>query len=144
MPDLNFTCSGTVTKLIFAARWYNRRSLHPDLQIWRPNGNGTYTKMQSSKIDSGRLNRTNRYEYNLKQPLEFHAGDIIGILQPSQAMIRFYMQHYPGNSQIMSYYLETDTSQFQDFSTFGEEVKRMGVLPLLTVEVETSKCSAPF
>ena len=142
MPDLNFTCSGNVTKWIFAARWYAWRSSYPDLQIWRPIGNGTYMKMQSSKIDP-RQNPTNRYEYTLKQPLEVRTGDIIGIFQPSQAKIRFYMQYYPGNSQIMSYY-QNDISQFQNFSTFGQGVREMSVLPLVTVEVETSKCSAPF
>ena len=145
MPDLNFTCSGNVTKWIFAARWYNERSLHPDLQIWRPIGDGTYMKMQSSKINPSVRNHTNRYEYILKEPLEFHAGDIIGIFQPSQAMIRFYMQYYPGNSPIMSYYLQNDTSQLQDLSTFGgEKVKSMSMLPFVTVEVETSKYSALF
>ena len=144
MPDLNFTCSGTVTKLIFAARWYDGRSSYPDLQIWRPIGDGTYMKMQSNTINPSVQNSTNRYEYILKQPLEVRTGDILGIFQPSQAMIRFYIQYYPGNSQIMSYYFQNETSQFQNFSTLGRGVRGMSVLPLVNVEVETSKCSALF
>ena len=148
MPQLNFTCNGSLTKWIFAASWngVSEHDLYPDLQIWRPNGSGTYMKVQTSTVNITAQNTTNRYEYILNPPLEFRAGDIVGIFQPSQARSRLYMQYYQGNmfSLVMSYYLQTTTSQFQNFSTSGQGVTSQNVLPLITVEVETGRCNVLF
>ena len=148
IPQLNFTCNGSLTKWIFAASWNGGtgRDLYPDLQIWRPSGNSTYMKVQNSTVNITAQNTTNRYEYILNPPLEFRAGDIVGIFQPSQARSRLYMQYYQGNmfSLVRSYYLRTTTSQFQNFSTFGQGVISQNVLPLITVEVETGRYSVLF
>ena len=142
IPQLNFTCNGSLTKWIFAASWNGGtgHDSYPDLQIWRPNGTGTYMKVQNSTVNITARNLTNRYEYILNPPLEFHAGDIVGIFQPSQARSRLYMQYYQGSlySQLISYYYQT-ISQFQNFSTSRQGVISEYILPLITVEMEISK-----
>ena len=143
IPQLNFTCNGSLTKWIFAASWNggNGHDLYPDLQIWRPNGSGTYMKVQNSTVNIAR-NLTNRYVYIPNPPIKFQAGDIIGIFQPSQARSRLYMQYYQGSlySQLISYYYSLQTiSQFQNFWTSGRGVRSEYILPLVTVEMEISK-----
>ena len=148
IPQLNFTCNGSLTKWIFAASWNGGtgHDLYPDLQIWRPNGSGTYMKVQTSTVSITAQNTTNRYEYILNPPLEFCAGDIVGIFQPSQARSRLYMQYYEGNmfSLVTSYFLRNTTSQLQNFPPSGQRVNSQDVLPLITVEVETGRCSVLF
>ena len=148
IPQLNFTCNGSITKWLFAASWNGGtgHDLYPDLQIWRPNGSGTYMKVQTSTVNITARNTTNRYEYILNPPLEFCAGDIVGVFQPSQARSRLYMQYYQGNmfSLLTSYYLRTTTSQLQNFPPSGQGVMSQDVLPLITVEVETGRCSVLF
>ena len=147
IPQLNFTCNGSLTKWIFAASWNNGtdHDLYPELQIWRPNGSGTYMKVQNSTVNITAQNTTNRYEYFLNSSLEFRAGDIVGIFQPSQARSRLYMQYYQGDmfSLVTSYYLRTTTSQ-QNFPPFGQRVMSQNVLPLITVEVEIGRCNVLF
>lgn len=139
IPQLNFTCNGSLTKWIFAASWNggNNHNLYPELQIWRPNSSDTYVKVQSSTVTLSQ-NLTNRYEYIPSSPIKFQAGDIIGIFQPSQARSRLYMQYYQGNiySQLISYYFQTrTTSQFQSFSSTERRVMSEYILPLITVEI---------
>ena len=56
------------------------------------------------------------------------------------------MQYYQGNmfSQVMSYYLQTTTSQLQNFSTSGRRVISENLLPLITVDVEIGRCNVLF
>ena len=98
-------------------------------------------KVQNSTINITAQNTTNRYEYILNPPLEFRAGDIVGIFQPSQARSRLYMQYYQGNiySQVLNYYYQT-LSQFQNFSTSGQGVMSEHTLPLITVEISKRIC----
>ena len=143
IPELNFTCNGSLTRWIFAASWNpggTGQDLYPDLQIWRPNGSGTYMKVQNSTVNITARNLTNQYEYIPNPPLEFQAGDIIGIFQPSQARGRLYMQYYQGNiySKLINYYYQI-LSQFQNFSTSGQGVRSEYILPLITAEMEISK-----
>ena len=142
IPQLNFTCNGSITKWIFAASWNGgtNRDLYPELQIWRPIGSGSYMKIQSSTVNSAR-DFTNRYEYIPNPPLDFQVGDIVGIYQPLQSRSRLYLQYYQGNvySQLINYYFQTSTLQFQNFSTSEPGVMSESILPLVTVEVNISK-----
>lgn len=138
IPQLNFTCNGSLTKWIFVATWRSgNRNSYPELQIWRPNGSDSYTKWQNSTVNITTQPNTNRYEYIPNPPLEFQAGDVVGIFQPSQAGRRFHMQYYQGDmyNQLMNYYLLTNTSEFQYFSIKNKNVMQEDVLPLITVEI---------
>ena len=51
------------------------------IQIWRPTGNGVYTKVGNTTINTARSN-SELYEYPVSPPLAFQAGDVLGYYQP--------------------------------------------------------------
>ena len=86
IPDIRFTCNGTLTKWIIGAqRTLTQAANHPQLQIWRqiqetPN---PYDITTFSVITA--LNATsvlNVYEYVPNPPLEFQPNDVLGLYQP--------------------------------------------------------------
>ena len=92
-PEVGFTCSGSIEGWVFGAQWVggNDREF-TELQIWRPTGNGAYTKVGNTTIITDRIN-SEFYEYPLSSPLDFQAGDVLGYYQPhssqSQLRLRF-------------------------------------------------------
>ena len=96
IPEMNFTCNGSITTLIFTAQWRQNGAALPELQIWRPgNVTGTYMKVGSTMINVAEENDTQLYYYSLgdnNSPLQFQEQDIIGFYQPvsdsSQLVLR--------------------------------------------------------
>ena len=92
-PEVGFTCSGSIEGWVFVAEWvgWNDREF-TELQIWRPTGNGVYTKVGNTTIITDRI-YSGFYEYPLSSPLDFQAGDVFGYYQPhstrSQLRLRF-------------------------------------------------------
>ena len=89
-PKVGFTCNGSIQSWVFGAR-YEGHNRYIELQIWRPTGNGVYTKVGYTTIDATEV--ANLYEYPLSSPLAFQAGDVLGYYQPqisrSQLRLRF-------------------------------------------------------
>ena len=89
-PEVGFTCSGSIEGWVFGAQWVgvNDREF-TELQIWRPTGDGAYTKVGYTTINTDRINY-GFYEYPLSSPLDFQAGDVFGYYQPhsSQSQLR--------------------------------------------------------
>ena len=92
-PGMNFTCNGSIQSLIFGAQWQGNSSSFPELQIWRPNGSYSYSKVRSTLINmTGEdTSITELYQYNLTSPLAFGSGDILGYYQPS-SQLRLYFE----------------------------------------------------
>ena len=82
IPDINFTCNGTITRLIIGARWEGLSPAHTELQIWRKISETTYTKVDGTTLMVGARNLSEVYEYVLETPLAFKEGDILGYFQP--------------------------------------------------------------
>ena len=80
-PDINFTCSGNLTKWIVGGTVGN--ALGGEVQIWRRN-NGSendYTKVGYSILNATDPDNDNVYEHIPDPPLEFQEGDILGVYQ---------------------------------------------------------------
>ena len=80
-PDINFTCSGSLTKWIVGGTVGN--ALGGEVQIWRRN-NGSendYTKVGYSILNATDPDNDSVYEYIPDPPLEFQEGDILGVYQ---------------------------------------------------------------
>ena len=91
--EVGFTCSGSIEGWVFGAEWMGWQDREfTELQIWRPTGNGAYTKVGYTTINTDRIN-SEFYEYPLSSPLDFQAGDMFGYYQPhstqSQLRLRF-------------------------------------------------------
>ena len=83
---MNFTCNGSIQSLIFGAQWQGNSSSFPELQIWRPNGNDSYSKVRSTLINMTGENTLQLYQYTLTSPLAFGPGDILGYYQPTSQL----------------------------------------------------------
>ena len=92
-PGMNFTCNGSIQSLIFGAQWQGNSSSFLELQIWRPNGSYSFSKVRSTLINmTGEdTSITELYQYNLTSPLAFGSGDILGYYQPS-SQLRLYFE----------------------------------------------------
>ena len=80
-PDINFTCSGNLTKWIVGGTIGNR--IGGEVQIWRRNigSENDYTKVGYSILDATDPDNDNVYEHIPDPPLEFQEGDILGVYQ---------------------------------------------------------------
>ena len=82
-PDITFTCNGSITSWSVLVRREADSDLYPDLQLWREESEGIYTKVGNTTLSGDSMNQDDDiYEYPLDSPLEFQAGDIFGIFQP--------------------------------------------------------------
>ena len=104
-PEVGFTCSGRIHAWVFGARWRSySASVFTELQIWRPTGDGLYTKVGNTTI----MTQSNGtyYYYMLPAPLDFQAGDVLGYHQPDplQDQLKLYFEHHEGRVGQMGYY----------------------------------------
>ena len=105
-PEVGFTCSGSIQSWVFGAQWEGGESFFTELQIWRPTGNGVYTKVGYTTINTARSN-SEFYEYPLSPPLAFQAGDVLGYYQPSLSQLRLLLEQDGRESQVGYLYSRT-------------------------------------
>ena len=120
-PDINFTCDGIITKWIIGALRANNPTLvpGPELQLWRNTGNDTYVKINGTHISSEAYKSSLIYEYSNFHPIQFKAGDVLGIFVPhagsSTLRLRSEVGYGPWN-----YYITTNktalTSPYEEIS----------------------------
>ena len=91
IPEINFTCNGTIRTWIIGGQWRRNGENNIELQIWRSNENGLYNKIESSEIHVTESNITGLYWLYLSTHLSFQAGDILGFYQPSQSRLRLWL-----------------------------------------------------
>ena len=84
-PEVRFTCNGNIQSWVFGAHFFGHNSLFTELQIWRPTGNGVYTKVGYTTINTARSD-SELYGYPLSPPLPFQAGDVLGYYQPEPSL----------------------------------------------------------
>ena len=104
IPDINFSCNGSVTRWIFGAKWEGNTPAHTELQIWRRNSatENTYRKVNGTII---MVNTKNDSEvYVLETPLAFQEGDILGYFQPKKGKseLDLYLEK---SGQITTHYM---------------------------------------
>ena len=109
IPSINFTCSGSITKWIVAAKWENGggHTYFPELQIWRA-GTFSYRKIGSSTLSATSENQSNVYEHIPSSPLPFQEGDFLGIFQPDKDTSRLRI-YYIDKIGPINYYYDPDS-----------------------------------
>ena len=120
-PGVNFTCSGSIQSWILgAAMEGTATSSLPELQIWRSNGNGLYSKVRSTPINVTEENEARLYHYPLSSPLPFQAGDILGYYQPeiTQSQARLLAEKN-GQGRQLGYYISS-ASAYSELSLSTE------------------------
>ena len=109
IPSNNFTCNGSITKWIVAAKWENGggHTYFPELQIWRA-GTFSYIKVNSSTLSATSENQSNVYEHIPSSPLPFQEGDFLGIFQPDRDTSRLRV-YYIDKIGPINYYYDPDS-----------------------------------
>ena len=138
IPEINFTCNGTIRTWIVGGQWRNNGQNNIELQIWRRNENGLYKEVESSEIHVTEWNETGLYWYHLASPLPFQEGDVLGFYHPSQSQFRLWlaMRMFP----LQTVHLRSG-NQDTEFSTTVRSSSRM---QNALVSVETGKCLAYY
>ena len=103
-PEVGFTCNGNIQSWVFGARYEGHEDQSIELQIWRPTGNGVYTKVGNTTIFT--TEEGNLYETRLSSPLAFQAGDVLGYYQPelSQTKLRLRFERDGRYPQLAYFY----------------------------------------
>ena len=108
-PEVGFTCSGNIQSWVFGAQWVGQSSLFTELQIWRPTGNGVYTKVGHTTINTARSD-SKLYEYPLSPPLAIQAGDVLGVYQPQRSLSQLSLLFAQDGRENQLEYLYSRTS----------------------------------
>ena len=94
IPDINFSCNGTITRWKIGAKWEDDDRAYTELQIWRRTSTtNQYIKVNGTSIIVSGENDSEVYE--LETSLAFQEGDVLGYFQPrdSRSQIDLYLEN---------------------------------------------------
>ena len=157
IPDMNFTCSGTIVKVTVAGILRHRDSQnHGRLQIWRPEnkteGGIKYRRVKSIALSSSickmfkmirmlrdNINNNNItvYKCTLKKnkQIPVESGDILGVEPPREHNANFELYSIT-ESTLTSYIFEHGLS----FTALGSRrINESTAQPLIRIEVDPSR-----
>ena len=136
IPDVNFTCNGTISKWIVGADWQRNAAsavtTFTELQIWRSLNPGVYTKVGKTTLAIRNKNSSGLYEYPLQTPLVFQEGDVLAYYQPldnNRNNIDLYLET-PSSRNIFFY----NSGSLVLFDVTGNDVLTDNKYPLIAVE----------
>ena len=117
LPEVNFTCSGSILSWIFGAQWEGNNDSYIELQIWRPGSrDGVYSNVGSTTIMTEEPRTVlSLYQYSLSSPLTFQAGDVLGFYQPesSRSQLRLLGEREARGQQLGYYHHLTPSAASQ-------------------------------
>ncbi len=146
IPDISFTCSGSVTRWIVAGDRLSGggNSNPPEVQVWRETSSGSrvYTKVHGMLLPPSASETSQIYEFNATSPMDIQPGDILGLFEPFKTWLQMYYTDLYGP---VNYYMDTgkdETPPTDDFDISGAD-GMMYDMPLVTVEISKLRyCSA--
>ena len=102
-PEVGFTCDGSIQRWVLGARWEGHDE-YIELQIWRPTGDGVYTKVGNTTIIVN--GPAALYDYVVSPPLTFQTGDVLGYYQPdpSRSQLRVQFENEGREPQLVYFY----------------------------------------
>ena len=145
IPGISFNCSGVITSWTIGAEWRTDgrdRDFFPHLQIWRSAScaNNAFVLVGDVELFVAGGEERPRDDYvfsgNPDPPLEFEAGDILGIFQPRNSRSRVGV-YYDTSAGTTNYYIDTRNANQPPVpgiittSADGTEDS----LPLVTIEI---------
>ena len=136
IPGINFTMSGSVVRLTFAAQYRESATQYPELQVWR-NMTGTFVKVgNAGNMEPVQTAYLNVYEYVLDPPLPLLAGDVLGIYQPPEDESRIHLTFLRDTGPV-NWYRDSTTGPLDTFVIDTQTQRNM--LHLVAVVFEPGK-----
>ena len=85
MPEMSFTCNGTIKGVYLSGRIKGCCNEYPQLLIWEPakGSNTTFDLVSATPIEIVRISRHGYFYYEFEPPLPFYENNVLGIYQPS-------------------------------------------------------------
>ena len=139
-PDMKFTCDGVITKWIIGGlvTQQSGATSHPELQLWREIGSDTYHKINGTLITIETESDDGVYEYNNFPPIQFQAGDILGVFIPPYWKSTFIPRSEGGHG-LTNYIIDTGEHGMSPYESVNLQNISSDVFhPLVTVEI--SEC----
>ena len=143
-PDMSFTCSGALNKWTIVAKPVGGGSRFPQLQIWRSTGGRSYERVAQSMVDDSVPVATTAfvYEHTPTTPLQFQAGDILGVFTPPVPRLTFKYQEQGGP---LNYYIGGPATAYATVNLDQPIVlKSRNDYPLVSVNVTNPECARGF
>ena len=139
IPGIYFGCSGMLNKWIVAAEdkgTGGRRDSYPDLQIWRlQDSSSVYFRVGNSSLQPMRTDTLNVYEFITSPPLQFQAGDVLGLYQPAGGRSALTVYYQEGAGPI-NYRRENQNGPLNFFHPDnGDFISAQNDLPLIAAEI---------
>ena len=138
-PDINFTCSGNLTKWIFGGEI--KTAVGAELQIWRSQNQelvpNSYTFVGSCVLPVWSPNSEGVYNCTPESPLAFEKGDILGVYQRGGgSRVEVFYQETTGPPNYR-YLTDHELDVDPPLSLFAINATRINNVdyPLVTVEV---------
>ena len=128
LPDESFSCSGTMTGLLFVGtyRTGGGRNLYPEIQIWRNSGSNTYTRQGSEMIElaAGVFSPDGVLQYNLTTPISYQSGDVLGVYQPKEekSVVRVYYESSASTTYRMNQNNPKSPINLTDLSPLNDKI----------------------
>ena len=147
IPDINFSCNGTITRWIVGAEWEGDDRAYTELQIWRRTSTtNQYMKVNGTSIMVSGQNDSKVYE--LETSLAFQEGDVLGYFQPrdSRSQVDLYLEN---SGRITTYHTQLERNDLTPPAT-GAVFATNGSAdvddryPLIAVRTGIENCSWLF
>ena len=142
-PDINFTFDGVITKWIIGAVRVDDPTLvpGPELQLWRNTGNDTFMKINGTLVTSETSNSSFIYEYSSFSPIQFQAGDVLGIFVPRWADLSLRLRSEIGYGPL-NYFMSTERALMSPYDELQlSDLSSETYHPLVSLEIcELKSC----
>lgn len=125
IPGIQFSCSGILTKVTFAAQEHDIISLpamYPELQVWRNPFDDFYSRQQSISLsDYYSGGHLNIFNVSFLQPVSVINGDILGLYLPPTNRCPLLVKFLPSrfyraesysrvqSTSVSAFYVNSDT-----------------------------------
>ena len=143
-PDINFVCSGNLTKWMIVASPVGGGLWYPEVHIWTRDGiSDTFTRSKRNKFSRESPNPVSRvYEEIRNPPLWVEAGSVLGVYNPPTPALRLLYQKRGGP---LNYYVSGPHEAYRSFNLgSGLVLEDRNDYPLVSVEVEPPECAYGF
>ena len=119
-------------------------SRYPELHVWRRQGESNqFVRFKRNKLNSESPHPTSRvYEALRDSPLQFEAGDVLGVFNPPVPALDLEYQRHGGPR---NYYVGGPATAYENFNLDGILVlENRNDYPLVSVDATPPECAVGF
>lgn len=143
-PDIEFVCAGNLSRWTLIASPVGGGSRYPEVHVWRRQGEtNQFVRFKRDKLNSGSPSPASRvYEALRDPPLQFEAGDVLGVFSPPVPALDLEYQRHGGPR---NHYVGGPATAYENFNLdSGLVLENRNDYPLVSVDVTPPECAVGF